>query len=81
MCSTLTQRGATVTIEALASGAADYVAKPSGQPSREAAMRALAQDLVPKILALTAYATSSPVAAASGRHADPFLRLPCCANP
>jgi two-component system chemotaxis response regulator CheB len=59
MCSTLTQRGAKVTIEALASGAADYVAKPSGQPSREAAVAALAQDLVPKILALTADATAS----------------------
>jgi two-component system, chemotaxis family, protein-glutamate methylesterase/glutaminase len=59
MCSALTQRGAKVTIEALASGAADYVAKPSGQPSREAAVHALAQDLVPKILALTASATGS----------------------
>jgi two-component system chemotaxis response regulator CheB len=54
MCSALTQRGAKVTIEALASGAADYVAKPFGQPSREAAVSSLAQDLVPKILALTA---------------------------
>jgi len=34
MCSSLTQRGAKVTIEALASGAADYVTKPAGQPSR-----------------------------------------------
>jgi two-component system chemotaxis response regulator CheB len=42
-----------VTIEALASGAADYVAKPSGQSSREAAVQVLAQDLIPKILALT----------------------------
>jgi two-component system chemotaxis response regulator CheB len=55
MCSALTQRGAKVTIEALASGAADYVAKPSGQSSREAAMQVLAQDLIPKILALTGY--------------------------
>lgn len=54
MCSALTHRGATVTIEALASGASDYVAKPSGQASREAAERALAQDLIPKIRALTA---------------------------
>ena len=53
MCSTLTQRGAQVTIEALATGAADYVAKPAGQPSREAAIAALAHDLVPKIVALT----------------------------
>jgi two-component system chemotaxis response regulator CheB len=58
MCSSLTQRGAKVTIEALASGASDYVAKPSGQSSREAAIQTLAHDLVPKILALTASVTS-----------------------
>lgn len=52
MCSSLTQRGARVTIEALAVGASDYVAKPSGQPGREAAVRALAQELIPKIRAL-----------------------------
>jgi two-component system, chemotaxis family, protein-glutamate methylesterase/glutaminase len=54
MCSALTQRGGKVTIEALASGASDCVCKPSGAPSREAAVRTLALDLVPKILALTA---------------------------
>jgi two-component system chemotaxis response regulator CheB len=59
MCSSLTQRGAKVTLEALASGAADYVAKPAGQPSRDAAVQCLAHDLVPKILALTASATQS----------------------
>ncbi len=48
MCSSLTQRGAKVTIDALASGAADYVTKPCGQASREAAVQALAQDLVPR---------------------------------
>ena len=52
MCSSLTQRGATVTIEALACGASDYVAKPAGQASREAAVKALSQDLIPKIRAL-----------------------------
>jgi two-component system chemotaxis response regulator CheB len=59
MCSSLTQRGAQVTIEALASGASDYVAKPSGQPSRDVAIRSLAQDLIPKILALTASQTAA----------------------
>jgi two-component system chemotaxis response regulator CheB len=54
MCSSLTQRGAGVTIEALASGASDYVAKPCGQAGREQAIRALAQELIPKIRALTA---------------------------
>jgi two-component system, chemotaxis family, protein-glutamate methylesterase/glutaminase len=54
MCSSLTRRGARVTVDALASGASDYVAKPTGQAGREASVRALAQELVPKILALTA---------------------------
>jgi two-component system chemotaxis response regulator CheB len=53
MCSSLTQRGARVTIEALAGGAADYVTKPAGQESREAAARTLSQELLPKIHALT----------------------------
>ena len=62
MCSSLTQRGAKVTIEALASGASDYVAKPTGQSSREAAMNALMVDLIPKIKALTS--AQQPAAAA-----------------
>jgi two-component system, chemotaxis family, protein-glutamate methylesterase/glutaminase len=53
MCSSVTQRGAKVTLEALASGASDYVAKPAGQANREAAIKTLGQDLVPKIHALT----------------------------
>jgi two-component system chemotaxis response regulator CheB len=48
MCSSLTQRGAKVTLEALAGGASDYVAKPRGQENREAAIKALGQDLSPK---------------------------------
>jgi len=65
MCSALTQRGAKVTIEALASGAADYVTKPSGHVSREAAWNALAQDLIPKILAHTAWKHSFPPSSSS----------------
>jgi two-component system, chemotaxis family, protein-glutamate methylesterase/glutaminase len=53
MCSSLTQRGAKVTLDALASGASDYVAKPAGQANRETAIRVLGQDLTPKIHALT----------------------------
>jgi two-component system chemotaxis response regulator CheB len=53
MCSSLTQRGAKVTIEALACGASDYVAKPAGQSGREAAIHALSQELIPKVQALT----------------------------
>ncbi len=53
MCSSLTHRGAQVTVEALGSGASDYVAKPSGQANREAAVLSLGQELGPKIHALT----------------------------
>jgi two-component system chemotaxis response regulator CheB len=71
MCSSLTQRGASVTLEALAGGASDYVAKPTGQADRAAATRALAQDLLPKIHALT---TSQPLAA-------PLPAVPGAARP
>jgi two-component system chemotaxis response regulator CheB len=57
MCSSLTQRGARVTIEALAGGASDYVTKPAGQSGREAALLVLGEELIPKIHALT---NSSP---------------------
>jgi two-component system chemotaxis response regulator CheB len=53
MCSSLTQRGARVTLDALASGASDYVTKPAGQPGREAALVTLSRELVPRIKALT----------------------------
>ncbi|WP_348262145.1 chemotaxis-specific protein-glutamate methyltransferase CheB [Telmatobacter sp. DSM 110680] len=58
MVSALTQRGARVTIDALASGASDYVTKPSNQDDRESALRTLAQDLLPKIRALTVSSVS-----------------------
>lgn len=91
MCSTLTHRGAKITIEALACGAADYVAKPSGQPSREAAVSALAHDLIPKILALTSTATAipesrsttsvSPLAPINSRPVASSSLLPAIASP
>jgi two-component system chemotaxis response regulator CheB len=67
MCSSLTQRGAQVTIEALACGAADYVAKPAGQASREAATRALAMDLIPRIRALTSRPQPQPLVPSAAR--------------
>lgn len=86
MCSTLTHRGAKITIEALACGAADYVAKPSGQSSREAAASTLAHDLIPKILALTSTATdvseqqsTSPVFPAGSRVFAPLPSIAAAA--
>lgn len=81
MCSSLTQRGAKVTIEALASGAADYVAKPAGQASREAAVQSLAQDLIPKILALTASGVHAPDGVAAGIFSVPPGAGPAKAGP
>jgi two-component system chemotaxis response regulator CheB len=66
MCSSLTQRGATVTVEALAGGASDYVAKPSGQSGRETAIQTLAHDLIPKIHALTGHVNGPPQPGAPG---------------
>ncbi|MDE3187427.1 MAG: chemotaxis-specific protein-glutamate methyltransferase CheB [Acidobacteriota bacterium] len=61
VCSSLTQRGARVTIEALAGGASDYVAKPAGKDGREAAFQALSRELLPRIHALAAAAKDPQV--------------------
>ena len=52
MCSTLTERGAATTLEALAAGASDYVTKPSNSSSLANAMDQLRQELVTKITCL-----------------------------
>jgi len=54
MFSTKTERGAAATIEALTSGASDYVAKPSNVGNVALAMQRVREDMVPKIHALTA---------------------------
>jgi two-component system chemotaxis response regulator CheB len=51
MFSSLTERGAAVTLEALSLGATDYVAKPSNVDMK-ATLEAIAQELIPKIRAL-----------------------------
>lgn len=52
MFSSFTQRGAATTLEALARGATDYVTKPSGAGSREAAVEQIKTQLIPKIRVL-----------------------------
>ena len=52
MFSTLTERGATTTMDALALGANDYVAKPANVGSAALGMERVRQDLIPKIKAL-----------------------------
>lgn len=53
---------ARVTIEALANGATDYVTKPAKQTDRLMALQTLAQDLLPRIHALTAAPVASQIA-------------------
>ena len=51
VCSTLTRRGAGITLEALARGAADYVPKPVARSVSEG-VNELIRELLPKLLAL-----------------------------
>jgi len=52
MFSTLTERGASTTLDALALGASDYVTKPSNTGSLGVTLERIKQDLIPKIKAL-----------------------------
>jgi two-component system chemotaxis response regulator CheB len=52
MCSTLTERGAAITLEALSEGASDYVTKPSNSESLSSALEQIRKELVTKILGL-----------------------------
>lgn len=52
MFSTLTERGAAITLDALALGATDYVTKPSNTGSLEASLNQIRQQLIPRVKAL-----------------------------
>ena len=54
MFSTLTERGAAATLDALSAGASDYVTKPSNTGSREASLEVIRAELAPRLLALGA---------------------------
>ncbi|MDQ1289695.1 MAG: two-component system, chemotaxis family, protein-glutamate methylesterase/glutaminase [Actinomycetota bacterium] len=53
MFSTLTERGASATLDALAAGASDYVTKPSNTGSFEQSKASIREQLIPKLKALT----------------------------
>jgi two-component system chemotaxis response regulator CheB len=73
MYSSTTRRGAAATLDALALGANDYVTKPTGQESPDAARRRIAADLIPRIKALCARPAGAP---APGRAASTAALLP-----
>ncbi len=60
MFSALTERGATITLEALARGASDYVAKPSSSETAERSQERVRKELLRKIKALCAGHTPRP---------------------
>jgi two-component system chemotaxis response regulator CheB len=74
MCSTLTWRGARITLEALARGATDYVTKPGAQAGLRQGVETLSRDLIPKILSLFPR-DAQPPAAAEPRPAIPSIPL------
>jgi two-component system chemotaxis response regulator CheB len=60
MFSTLTQRGAVATLDALALGARDYVAKPANVGSVTSSIETIRTELIPKIKALCGVSPSTP---------------------
>jgi two-component system, chemotaxis family, protein-glutamate methylesterase/glutaminase len=60
MFSTLTERGAGATLEALSLGASDYVTKPANVGSVAAAMQAVREQLIPKIKAFCGASVGLP---------------------
>ncbi|MGY1622501.1 chemotaxis response regulator protein-glutamate methylesterase [Geodermatophilus sp. SYSU D00965] len=66
MFSTLTERGAAATLDALSAGANEYVTKPANVGSVAASMESVREQLIPKIKALTGRpVTAGPVRAAA----------------
>ena len=75
MFSTLTERGAAATLDALAMGANDYVTKPANVGSVGAGMQRIREELIPKIKALCGRGQAKPVRevrAATVGAASPF---------
>src|SRR6478736_9656800 len=82
MFSTLTERGAAATLDALAAGASDYVPKPANVGSVGRSMEQVREALIPRIKSLVPLRGGGPrsVAAPAGvpvvKAAPPVLRAP-----
>ncbi len=75
MFSTLTERGASATFEALALGADDYVTKAANVGSLHVSLASLRDELVPKIKQFFLFAPDSPPPRPTARHPAPRPRL------
>jgi len=65
MFSALTERGAEATLDALALGATDYFAKPTGAGGLDASLKVIREELIPEIKALCRREAPKPIPAAS----------------
>jgi two-component system chemotaxis response regulator CheB len=65
MFSTLTERGASATLDALVAGATDYVTKPANVGSVQESLDRVASEIIPKIKALVPRRAGSPDAPAA----------------
>jgi two-component system, chemotaxis family, protein-glutamate methylesterase/glutaminase len=74
--STLTERGASATLEALSRGASDYVCKPAGQKNVKVTMEKIRAELIPKIRALHSRATGKALPAKPQPAAAPLVPTP-----
>src|SRR5690606_2289544 len=87
MLSTLTQRGAAITLDALTAGARDYVTKPTNSASLAHSLDELRDQLLPRIRALTARSApaapprQAPTQATPSRATPPPAAAPSHATP
>jgi two-component system chemotaxis response regulator CheB len=82
MFSTLTERGASATLDALEAGASDYVTKPANVGSVAQSMDQVRAQLIPKIKALLPHGgTGTPGPVGNGRLAPPAARAGATAGP
>lgn len=73
MFSSLTERGAAATLDALALGATDYFAKPTNSGSLDASLEVIRKELIPEIKALCRRVTApvlAPAVAQSSSHGE-----------
>lgn len=70
MFSTLTERGAVATLDALAAGASDYVAKPANVGSVQESLARVASELIPRIKALVPRPGGAPGGPGGASRAD-----------
>lgn len=79
MFSTLTEKGASATLQALSNGASDYVAKPTGATSFADALDIVRDELLPRVKALTAarrISAAAPTAVPRPRATPPVRTQP-----